>query len=192
MARSRYWRVLDALTDLGFSYREAQTGYPCVVAAWDAREWPLTVRGADGIAAHPVVAAQAVDECLEEEEAEVPAGRFVVVALSTKGGTYKRSEKRGKKRDRRPLYVKVLMRSRHPHDLHDFERALRRTTETGIIPDGYEIFFADWAKGRGIHANEGRITRALATELQSFYGALHHENTTIEVRLADKNDMGGV
>lgn len=192
MARSRYWRLLDALTDLGYSYREAQVGYPCVVDAWDARGWQLTVRGADGIEAHPIVAMQAVDECLVEEKAEVPPGRFVVVSLTTKGGTYKRSDKRGRKRDRRPLYVKVLMRSKHPHDLHDFERALRRTTETGIIPDGFEVFFADWEKGRGMHANEGRITRALATELQNFYGAMHHPNTVIRVDLADKADMEGL
>lgn len=71
-----------------------------------------------------------------------------------------------------PLMLKfrvvVLRRMRKSEVVQKLKEAVRR----GVVPEGIEIRYMDWSKGREGELREGRIDQARLTELQAFYRAL--------------------
>jgi hypothetical protein len=121
-----------------------------------------------------------VAEYLSLARGFVPPGWVVEVTLRTKGGVYRRDGKRVK--DRRPLYVKIVVTAREALPIAEHERAVRLTLRAGAVPPGFKIKYADWEKGRGY----GRITRA--ADLIAFYGAVRHPNTQIRADMVAREE----
>lgn len=122
----------------------------------------------------------------------VPPGWLVEVSLKTRGGTarHKGDRRSGaqRRRDARPLYVKIGVRSRQALPILEHERALRRTIERGAVPDDFQLTYVDWEKGEGFRMNAGSISPRRAAELVAFYGALHHPRTEIRVEMVNEEE----
>ncbi len=119
----------------------------------------------------------------------VPKGWAVEVTLKTTGGTYRRTDRgrRRRVRDRRPLYVKIVVTADRDLTVEEHERIVRRTIQAGAVQPGFKLRIADWEKGKGRTLKQGRIRNA--SELVAFYGALRHPNTKIRADMVMKEDL---
>jgi hypothetical protein len=121
-----------------------------------------------------------VAEYLSLARGFVPPGWVVEVTLRTKGGVYRRDGKRVK--DRRPLYLKIIVTAREALPIAEHERAVRLTLRAGAVPQGFKIKYADWEKGQAY----GRISRV--SDLIAFYGAVRHPNTEIRADMVAREE----
>lgn len=180
MAHSRYQsylRTIRALT--GATYREAQLTWHRLGPWLDAYDQ----RSSAAIARHP----KKLGEYLALAQGFVPPKWKVEVSLRTKGGTYRRGGQRVK--DRRPLYVKIIVQAREALPIAEFERAVRLTIRAGAVPLGFTVKYADWEKGEGRAMQSGVIRGAAAADLVAFYGALKFPSTTVRAAMVREEDQ---
>lgn len=170
-----YLRAIRALTDA--TWREAQLMW-MPLKRWLVQHDRLS---AAAIGRHP----KKVAEYLALARGYVPPGWLVEVTLRTKGGVYRRDGRRVK--DKRPLYLKIIVTAREAWPIAEHERAVRLTLRAGAVPKGFTLKFADWEKGKGRTLKSGRIYRAY--ELIAFYGAARHPNTEIRADMLAREDL---
>ena len=177
MARSRYQAYLRAIKeDSDATHREAQY-------VWQRLERWLALHDRVSVAAiHRHT--RKVREYLALARGFVPPGWEVEVSLRTRGGTYRRDNRRVV--DRRPLYVKIIVIAREAWPISEHERVVRLAIKGGAVQPGFKLLYADWEKGREM--NSGRITRQVAIELLNFYGALRHPNTEIRADMVAREE----
>lgn len=177
MASRKYQSYLRAIREeTGALHREA-------VQVWRYLE-PWLDRfdrvSAAAIRRHP----KKLEEYLALVRGLVPPNWPVEVTLRTKGGVYRRDGRRVT--DRRPLYLKIIVRAREALPIHEHERAVRLALRAGAIPKGFKLAWADWEKGRGRKVNSGRIRHA--ADLIAFYGAARHPNTQIRADMVAREE----
>src|SRR5574341_177718 len=155
------------------------------LAAKIVREQKVSKKKAAAVAKRKVRRAVEKERvALAEVKGRIAPGRLVEVAIATRGGWYRRREgRRMKRKHETPLYVKIGVRATAPATLEEFERAVRQTTERGVVPPGFALSYCDWEKGEGTALRRGQITAKLAVELQNFYGAAHHKDATVRADL---------
>jgi hypothetical protein len=169
-----YLRAVRALT--GATHREAVLTWQRL-GPWLARNDRVS---AAAIQRHP----RKVAEYLALARGFVPPGWPVEVTLRTKGGVYRRDGRRVK--DKRPLYLKIIVTAREAWPIAEHERAVRLTLRAGAVPRGFTLKFADWEKGKGRTLKSGRIYHAY--ELIAFYGAVRHPNTEIRADMLAREE----
>lgn len=180
MARSRYAAYLRTIRDLtGASHREAQLTWQRL-GPWLARHDRVS---SAAIERHP----KKVSEYVALAQGYVPPRWKVEVSLRTKGGTYRRDGRRVK--DRRPLYVKIIVQAKEAMPVAEFERAVRMTIRAGAVPLGFTIKVADWEKGEGRKMNSGTIRGSAASELVNFYSALKFPSTEVRADMVSEEDQ---
>ena len=87
--------------------------------------------------------------------------------------------------DKRPLMLKFRVVPTRTMRKSELLRLLQRAVRTGVVPDGIELRWMDWAKGEEGRQNSGQIPGNAWAELRSFYGAMTNENTAIRVEKAE-------
>lgn len=176
--RPTYQRLLKAVRAAsGATHREAQLVWQRL-GPWLAAHDRVSVAG---VGRHP----KKLSTYLALARGFVPPGWAVEISLQTKGGVYRRDE-RGRRRDPRPLKVKIITWAKKALPIAEHERAVRHASERGTLDKGFTFVVADWKKGTGRTANAGTIRKEIARELTAFYGALHHPRTSVRVNMVEE------
>ncbi|MEE8177719.1 MAG: hypothetical protein V3T65_06970 [Acidobacteriota bacterium] len=89
------------------------------------------------------------------------------------------ARKRARKRD---MYIKIRVVLTRPMSRAEAIKLARRTVATRIVPEGLELAWIDWRRGRGYTAEEGSYIEDEAYDaLVDFYGVLRRGKTKVAV-----------
>jgi len=90
-----------------------------------------------------------------------------------------------RRQDKRPLMMKFRVIPTRTMRKSELLRLLQRAVRTGVVPDGIEVRYMDWAKGREARVNSGQIPGSAWQDLRAFYHAMTNEHTAIRVEKAE-------
>lgn len=88
------------------------------------------------------------------------------------------------RKDPRPLQIKIRVTARKGliKSQEDLIAILQETVTTRRVPEGVTLHWIDWQKGTGGKANSGRIEGDLADQLEAFWFAIAHEDSTVALK----------
>lgn len=83
--------------------------------------------------------------------------------------------------DPRPLMLKIRVVPTRPMRKSELFKLVETAFRRRLIPEGIEIYWVDWQKGREGRINEGRISQDVADALANFHAVMKHASTEFRV-----------
>lgn len=86
------------------------------------------------------------------------------------------------KKKRPPLHMKIRVVLTRPMSKKEAERLVHRAARTGTVPDGIELAYMEWSRGKGRKYRSGEYIGAEAeAALLEFLAALDQAKKRVEV-----------
>lgn len=113
--------------------------------------------------------------------ADLAKGTELELTYTTRGHTPRRRRGGGGRLvDKRPLGLKIRARAMRPMSREGLSRRVKRASETAVVPEGIELLYVDWYKGRGHEAKSGAYTGVeMLDALVSFRRAMKHDRASV-------------